>query len=406
MKPAIVVVTYNRIESLKRLLNSLLKANYNELTDVKLIISIDGGAASDVIEFANGFSWPFGHKEIIQHTENLGLRNHIIHCGDLSEIEESVIVLEDDCIVGYEFYKYAVQSIGYYLNETSVAGISLYSYSINEYAQMPFQPVYEEHDNYFMQVPSSWGQAWTKQQWSLFKEFYLKNPIISEGDRLPENVKDWPETSWKKYFYKYLVDNNLFIVYPIHSHTSNFSEIGTHYDSETSQLQVPLKFFSPKAGYKFSKLNNSLNIFDAYFEILPQCLISMGANLDEGVGIDLYGLKQLHLFNYSKVLTIRNATKSIRTYDCRMFPLFHNIIFNLNGSGINYSFVENVSIEISSSKSRILKNVQYFGYWLGYKEGFRAGIDQVYKSNSYRLGRVIAGPLNRFFKFLRIANFY
>ena len=41
MNPAIVVAAYNRSVSLKRLLTSLLNANYTGCQDIPLIISID-----------------------------------------------------------------------------------------------------------------------------------------------------------------------------------------------------------------------------------------------------------------------------------------------------------------------------------------------------------------------------
>ena len=94
--PAIVVVTYNRPDSLMRLLGSLTKARYP--VGVPLIISIDGGdnREKQVVKIAEEFPWPHGKKEVICHEKNLGLRKHILSCGDLTERYDSVIVLEDD----------------------------------------------------------------------------------------------------------------------------------------------------------------------------------------------------------------------------------------------------------------------------------------------------------------------
>ena len=54
---AIVAVAYNRVSSLNRLLNSLLKAN---LTEAPLIISIDKSDTNIVEEFADTFTWSVG----------------------------------------------------------------------------------------------------------------------------------------------------------------------------------------------------------------------------------------------------------------------------------------------------------------------------------------------------------
>ncbi len=393
MSPTIIVVTFNRLHSLKRLLKSLISANYYGFNPVNLIISIDGGGAQDILEYSNDFYWPFGKKEVIFSSINLGLRSHIIKCGDLSNDKGDIIVLEDDCIVGPEYYQFATDALNFYRHSEKIAGISLYSYMINEYAQAPFFPVYDQFDNYFMQVPSSWGQAWTREQWQKFRKYYNSKPIIGASDRLPEDVKNWPESSWKKYFYKYLVEADHYIVYPIQSHTSNFSEIGSHYNYVTTQLQVPLRLIS--SNYKFSNLKESINVFDAYFEISPISLLKMGVEIDENVGVDFYGIKQLNLFSYNIIITTRPSRSVIKSFDSRMFPLFLNIIFKLEGKGINISSVNDVLVHNLETKRLLIKNTQFLGYWLGFKDGYQDGIKVVKKSNSFRVGNILILPMSR-----------
>ena len=79
MKTAIVVVAFNRPNSLIKLLSSLEKAFYTE-----------------VVKIANDFVWSYGDKIIIDHKKNLGLKKHILSCGDLTDKYDSVIILEDD----------------------------------------------------------------------------------------------------------------------------------------------------------------------------------------------------------------------------------------------------------------------------------------------------------------------
>ncbi len=61
----IVIVAFNRPDSLKRLLFSLKKAEYPQ--NVDLIISIDQGDNEDVIKIAEEFVWDYGEKKIITH---------------------------------------------------------------------------------------------------------------------------------------------------------------------------------------------------------------------------------------------------------------------------------------------------------------------------------------------------
>lgn len=399
--PVIIVVTYNRVEALKRLLSSLSNAYYREDENVKLVISIDGGASENVLSHAKDFEWKHGEKEVKYHTENLGLRKHIIQCGDLSAVYGDIIILEDDCFVAADFYNYTVQALDFYRNDSSIAGISLYSYSTNEYAQLPFTPVLNEYDNYFMQVPSSWGQAWTPEQWRGFKSFYDTNPRIGSNDPLPEAVKAWPESSWKKYFYKYLVDKNLYFVYPVHSQTTNFSEAGVHVLDEISFLQVSM--FNPSGGfqYTFSSISDSVNIYDAYFEPLISCLSKMGVNLEGDVAIDFYGTKQLSLIENKYLLSIKDCTSPIKKYGCKMIPFFQNVKYSVPGSVIKYAPTNDFSIVQHKTKETIASNTDYFSFWIGYKSGLIDGINKVRSSRTYRLTRGLVKPFSVIIKMLR-----
>jgi hypothetical protein len=157
--PVIVVVAYNRPVSLKRLLSSLEKSR--SIENAKLIISIDNQEPRNfnVKEIAEEFHWPFGEKEVIYQKQRLGLRKHILQCGDLAKKYGSVIILEDDLFVSPVFYEYTIDALKYYDNDENIAGISLYNPPIHDLCSNPFRPIQNESDVYFMQFPSSLGQA-------------------------------------------------------------------------------------------------------------------------------------------------------------------------------------------------------------------------------------------------------
>src|SRR5574344_1345043 len=94
----IVVVAYNRLESLKRILASLSRGEYPR-EPVELIISIDRGDNQEVLQYADAFPWPHGEKRVIYRPENLGLKRHILTCGDLTQDHDGIILLEDDLVV-------------------------------------------------------------------------------------------------------------------------------------------------------------------------------------------------------------------------------------------------------------------------------------------------------------------
>ena len=125
MKPAIVVVAYNRPAALRRLLGSL--AGVQGAVAVPLVISIDAGGEyfADVLAVAQQFRWPFGEKRIIEQERPLGLINHVFACGDLVDEYGSIILLEDDLFVSPQAYRYATAALDFYDYDPRVAGISL-----------------------------------------------------------------------------------------------------------------------------------------------------------------------------------------------------------------------------------------------------------------------------------------
>ena len=198
MNIPIVVVAYNRTNTLQRLLSSLSKAYFPFST--RLIISIDGGGPVNVIQTAKNFFWEHGQKEILEYSENLGLRKHILSCGAISKKYDGIILLEDDLYVSPWFYTYALSAARFYRGCKDISGIALYSPRYNETAFLPFYPLNDGSDTFFMQLACSWGQIWLSEQWSEFENWYNKNrnEELIRNETLPINIKLWPETSWKK----------------------------------------------------------------------------------------------------------------------------------------------------------------------------------------------------------------
>ena len=98
INPAIIVVAYNRPKSLFRLLQSIKNASY-KTKNIPLIISIDSKNSilnEEVVSIAENFIWEYGEKQIVRNQASLGLKKHILLCGDFTKVYNSVIILEDD----------------------------------------------------------------------------------------------------------------------------------------------------------------------------------------------------------------------------------------------------------------------------------------------------------------------
>ena len=341
-QPAIVIAAYNRPDSLNRLLNSLARANYPQDQDVPIVISIDHSDCSEITQIADNFIWQFGTKQVIKHEKNLGLKAHIIQCGDLTTKYNSIILLEDDLLVSPCFYDYTIQALKFYNNCDRISGISLYSYFYNEYAKLRFLPLDDGFDNYFLQSATSWGQCWTRKQWQNFKIWYQDygNISIDDNDYLPEIIiKSWSEQSWKNYFIKYMICNDKYFVVPRISLTTNFSDIGSHVSVSGNDLQAPL--IIQNKPWRFSYLSESKAIYDSHYEILPSCLIHYNSSLKYfDFECDLYGTKNLTKLSTEYLITIRNSRSPEASYALALKPQELNIALALEGDFFNLTKVK------------------------------------------------------------------
>jgi hypothetical protein len=330
---AIVVITYNRHECLSRLLASLSAAQF-PAGNIPLVISIDPSQNARIVEIARSFSWIHGAKEVIVHQEHLGLRNHVLTCGDLTKRYGSVILLEDDLFVSPVFYSYSLECIQHYAEDAKVAGISLYNQRVNKNCFRPFEAIHDGSDMYFLQVASSWGQVWTAEQWHRFRAWYNATPrSVTSEDYLPSEVISWPETSWLKYFIKYMVEKDLYFVYPRKSFTTNCGEPGTHIqESLHSWFQVPIQLRRPVEGWRFASFDESMSIYDVFFELLPACIARVVPSMaGTDFTVDLYGTKPLTKIRTSHLLTCRPCGTSVSSFGCSLKPRDANVLLGSSG---------------------------------------------------------------------------
>lgn len=343
----IVAIAYNRTESLSRLLDSLIKAEYfGEIID--LVISIDYSGNNSVYNMATEFEWPYGNKRIIHHSENLGLKNHVLFCGSLTKEYKNICVFEDDIFVSPAFYNFAKQAVKFYEKDESVAGISLYTHMWNQFVNRPFTCVSNENDVFFIQQANSWGQIWSESKWVDFKDWYdINKDIELEAENFPKAISNWSESSWLKYHMKYLVDNDKYFVFPKQSLTTNFSDLGTHAMVTSNCYQVTLEMGTNKI-YNFQKSIDNKYIYDVFFEnkILFDIL-----NLNEKeLTIDLYGHKT---FYNEFLLTSRKLNfEVLKTYGLHLRPHELNIIYNISGRDI---FLYNTNNTASNQTKKYFK---------------------------------------------------
>lgn len=331
MKIGVVAVGYNRPDSMFKLLNSLKEADYeNDIID--LIVSIDKGKRqNEIIEVANNIEWFFGEKKIRSFTERQGLRNHIIKCGDLTEIYDLVIVLEDDLLVSKFYYNYVKQAVDFYKDNDRIAGISLYKHQIHPGVHRPFEPVNNGYDVYLQQFAMSWGQCWTKSMWQEFKKWYIKNEgkELERDGKLPAYISRWNDQSWLKYYMRYIVESNKYFVYPYFALSTNSSDIGEHCKIPNNDYQISL--MQGKINYRLPLLNDAIK-YDVFFERLE--LDDIFPELTGRKVLDLYGNRENYNDGDYLISTSILPYKIIQTIQLKFRPIEMNCITPTNGNGI------------------------------------------------------------------------
>ncbi|WP_127519452.1 hypothetical protein [Edwardsiella tarda] len=296
---AIMILGFNRLESVKRVVNSLLEANYDSNKNIDLVFSIDYSIIQEDIEhYIDSICWNFGKKIKYLHSKNIGMRNNSLFCLRLSKHYDAAIFIEDDSRLSPMYFDYAMDSLDFiheYNLQNNIFAVSLYSYLYNEFTGTLFFPIVDGYDNYYTQYATTWGFVFTYDMVRDFLSWIERQdvcPSISDG--IHPVAVTWPETSWKKYINKYLVYTDKFFFYPRVSLLTNHGDVGVHFKKADSLVQVPIPSNYIRKKYLFSSLSLSLAIYDAYGELSKKVVSvyckSLSKEIDS-VEIDIFGWK-------------------------------------------------------------------------------------------------------------------
>lgn len=336
MKPAICCIGYNRDKSMERLLKSIGSAYYTE-KDITLIISIDESSTSDQVErVAREFEWKYGDKIIKRYPVKLGLKQHVLSCGDLTEKYGSLIVLEDDLIVSPGFYDYAVSALNFYANDDRIFAISLYYQTWLSNQKFIFCAEQNGSDAFLAQVSVSWGQCWIDKQWKRFREWLNNNDmkLPTYDPRMATHAFHWNDkTSWAKYEYFYLVSNDLYHVIPYISLTTNMGDTGSHTVFTHDRSQTPI-FYGKTKKYTFYSFEYCVK-YDAFFERSDETFFdTLTRTKKNNTLMDLNGIRY-DWSGYKYTYSIQKLPfKSIMSFGAKLDPVELNILLDIPGNAI------------------------------------------------------------------------
>ena len=384
VKYGIIAVGYNRPKSLHRLIASVISAEYGS-EDIDLIISIDKSSNQDqVVEAIKDTNWKHGDFKLIQREARMGLRKHILACGDMVEQYDAIVVLEDDLVLSPFFFDYVKETVSKYLDDNKIGGISLYKHETHPGVHRPFVPDCNGFDAYLMQFAQSWGQCWTKAMWLGFKKWYKENENADLGrdSTLPAYITSWNAQSWLKYFMRYLVETDKYFVYPYVSLSTNASDVGEHNTNANNDYQVPLL-----AGRKHYRLPDFIEAvrYDVYFErqyIEDQIFVEYkGKKI-----LDLYGQKRD--FDGAKYLisTQSMSYKTEKVFQIKFRPQEQNCFRPEDGKDV---FLYNLTEKGEKPVTNPINMTRYDVRAISWKRLLRLGNRGFWAALQIKIGRII-----------------
>ena len=353
----IVVVAYNRLESLKRILASLSRGEYPR-EPVELIISIDRGDNQEVLQYADAFPWPHGEKRVIYRPENLGLKRHILTCGDLTQDHDGIILLEDDLVVSPDFYRYAQECYTFVQGQDRIAGVALYNHRLSQLTEKVFEPLEDGFDNWYFRYACSWGQMWTKEQWALFKAWFTEHSDydFAASCRIPEHIKDWGKHSWLKYHIAFCIETDRFFLYPRVARTTCFSDAGVNFSESENTFQVPLMAAGRTGALRLSRLEESKAVYDQWMENLY--LVQF---LGKDACIDLYGAKtDFEGKDYLLTTSGVEGGEVICSFGREMRPQEWNVLAEVPGNVIRLYKLSPNAKKLPGTRSSRAGDAQYY----------------------------------------------
>jgi hypothetical protein len=361
--PALVVIACDRPESLRRLLRALARSHYPQDRDVPLVIGVDGHRrAAESVAVAQELRWPNGEKRLIVQTEPLGIKEHFFRCGDLVHEHREIVLLEDDLYVSPYFFDFVTLALERYAPDPRIGGLSLYSFGFNECGETPFAAIDDGRDVYFLQSASSWGQVWTRDQWTAFRAWLDRRGPVGTSPLIPHEMSRWPETSWKRLLNVYLAETGKYFVVPRHGLCTNLGEPGVHVSRTITYLSAPLNW-GPRE-WRLSGLQDSRCRYDPFFQLELACLRAWSSvPLPDDLALDLYGQRDLGALTNEWILTGRDwrADAAERSFGIRLFPFEVNLIEGIAGDSYGLVRRGDVLADLRAATSRRMRT--FFVPW-------------------------------------------
>lgn len=214
----IIVLTMNRHESLKRLLNSLENTDYGK-DKVRLHIHIDNSSDNIAcIKVAKSFVFSHGDVSLEIADNSNGLRNAWFNAWRPFE-HERAIVLEDDIEVSPQWYLWMKKAWESYGNRNDLAGISLQRQTLVPQKPHKMMEIVNNHEPFLYRLVGSIGFSPHWRQWRAFLNWIDSVDTSTVNVRTPGLItSDWLDKLdrrhiWTQYFIWFCNQHELYTLY-------------------------------------------------------------------------------------------------------------------------------------------------------------------------------------------------
>ena len=224
----IIVLTYNRWQSLLKLLNSLNDLKFDG-DRVSMEIWIDRSAGPNglpdqsTVVCARSFRWKHGDVRVHVQKRHVGIYGQWIDTWkpvqasqrSKNETDELVLILEDDLTVSPFAYRWLKAAHRFYSNRTDLAGFTLQSEGLIVASNgAPFNPNRQKTGpSYMYALLGSWGFSPNPDVWRRFQDWYHR---VSKDRNFKPYVNGLIMTRWYKDFERRGTSNSMWTMWFIY----------------------------------------------------------------------------------------------------------------------------------------------------------------------------------------------
>lgn len=255
MRHPYVLVVYNRPEHIRRVIESLSK-----FCPEPLYVFCDGPksnqderdvlAVRDII--ARYITWT--KPGVIERGDNFGLARSIVAAVDyVLERHDTIILLEDDCVVGPHFSYFMETCLDKYWDNSRILGITGYTIPLPDVVHESYP-----YDCYTFPRIGSWGWATWRDRWEFYqRDFvtayetakYLGCDLTAGGKDIPSMIERSIAGKldiWSPGWVLANVLTDTYYIYPTASHIANigYDGSGTHC-GKSSRYDTPIAKVKP-----------------------------------------------------------------------------------------------------------------------------------------------------------------